>query len=136
MVGKVTDFLSAVTGRSGRHNQALRQVSDWALSVAKFLADYGLEDDDGLKLLLAKDGDAKFDLTGLAHNGRPLLKTAGAIKEQDITTPVAEILEAVQDIRRYMINPELQQSRLTQAVNRLRETYGNLRKTLNNTELL
>jgi hypothetical protein len=131
---KARSFFNAFTGATGRHNKALRDICDWAETVLQFLNNYDLYDGQSLERLLAEPGDAKFDLTGLAYNGRPLVKQAADIRETDITPMVQQMISSLEGIRRYLINPKLQEQRLQDAADNLVASYEKLREALSQTE--
>ena len=131
---KARALFNAFTGATGRHNKALRALCDWAEAVLKFLNTYELYGGRSLEKLLDERGDAKFDLTGLAYNGRPLVKQAEDIKEMDMTTLVQQIITSVEGMRRYLIDPRLQEQRLQDAADNLVAAYEKLREALAQTE--
>ena len=136
-MGKARSFFNAFTGASGRHNKALRDLADWAETIQKFINAYDLYGSPGLERLLDDAGDAKFDLTGLAYNGRPLVKQAADVKDdEDMPQLVQDIITGVEGTRRYLINPKLQEHRLQEAAGNLVSSYEKLCETLGRIELM
>jgi hypothetical protein len=128
--------LKRLAGVTGRHNRALRELNDWAGAVNKFLKTYGLEADAGIDILLENSGDAKFDLTVIATKGRTMMATAGKIRKKRLPSMVAGIVDSVESIRRYLINPALQKERLRRGIINLRSSTEELQKTLEEIDYL
>ena len=123
-----------MTGASGRHNKALRDISDWLANVQKFLTGYDLYGGDDLDVLLQKNGEAKLDLTSMSYNGRPLLPHAKKIKGADVTPLMEDIITAIEELRRYLINPSLQGEKMKQSALSLRSSFEKLRDALSTVE--
>jgi len=127
-------MFNALTGASGRHNKALRVISDWLATVQKFLTGYSLYGNYDLDTLLQKRGDAKFDLTNMAYNGRPLVATAKNIKGADLTPLMQDIITYIEEIRRYLIDPSLQGDKIRESALNLRGTFEKLQDALSSVE--
>jgi hypothetical protein len=136
-MGKMGSMFNRLTGAAARHNQALSDVRDWAVTVEKFLVGYGLMDESaGLDLLLGNGGDAKFDLTGLSYTGRRLALRSGDIRHKKVPPLVADIINDVESIRRYLMNPSLQSEKLAETATALRSSFRTLQDTLAEIEYL
>ena len=129
-------MFNAVTGASSRHNKALRDVGDWAATVQKFLMTYDLYGNASFTVLLENVGNAKFDLTGLAYNGRPLINAAAKIKGSEISDLITGVITGIENLRRFLINPEMQTDKVNDSVYYLRVAYEKLQETINNTDYL
>ncbi len=122
--------LKRLTGVTTRYNQALREVNDWADMLNRFIKTYRLDKKAGLEYILENSGDAKFDLTSIATKGRIMIVTAGKIKKKQVPSMIAGIVDSVEGIRRYLINPALQKERLSQGLSSLRSKTEELKKAL------
>jgi len=87
---------------------------------------YGLAEGGDLAPLLGNIGGAKFDLTGIAYTGRPMIKKAGKIIGFDFTVLIRALVENVENLRLILIRPSLQEERLEQAVSSLNRSFDNL----------
>jgi hypothetical protein len=127
----VFNTVNALTGKTGRQIKAMEAIGEWAGTVQTFLTCYDLYGSSELGTLLDKPGDAKFDLVGITYNGRPLVETAKAFKKTDLPELVEVVVNGAEAIRRYLINPTLQEAHLTQAVLNLRVDYERLQSEIN-----
>jgi hypothetical protein len=126
----ISSVLNLLSGATARHNKALREVSDWSGTILKFLTTFELYGSNNVSLILDDIGDAKFDLTAIAYKGRPLIDLSMKIKGYKMAPLVVEIIENVESLRRYLLNPELQSNRVTQAIINLRSLYEKLHDAL------
>ena len=122
----VFNTVNALTGKTGRQFKAMDAVNEWAATVQNFLTCYDIYGSEDLRTLLEKRGDAKFDLVGITYNGRPLMEAARAFKKTELPELVEVVVNGAEAVRRYLIDPELQESHLTQAVLNLRVDYERL----------
>ena len=129
-------MLNLLSGTTTRYNKALREVSEWSGTIQKFLTVFDLYGSSNLSLLLKNIGDAKFDLTAIAYKGRPLINMAGKIKGQKMSPLVSEILDSVENLRRYLLNPELQSDRVKKTVINFRSSYEKLQDMLSQIEVM
>lgn len=132
----ITGMFNVVTGASGRHNKALRDVEEWAASVQKFLTTYDLYGNSSYAVLLDNVGSAKFDLTGIAYNGRPLINTARKIKGTDMESVVSDVITGMENLRRLLIEPYKQEETVDDSVHYLRIAYEKLRDTISQLDYL
>ena len=126
----VKKTFNMLTGKTTRQARAYRAISEWSETVHKFLTTYDLYGSHRLNTLIDKIGNAKFDLVGISHNGRPLVAQAKAFKGTSIPDNVEVILAGADSIRRYLIDPDLRQDHLSKAIVDLRVDYENLRESL------
>jgi hypothetical protein len=131
-MSRMGSIYNRLTGAAGRHNRALREVTDWEESVEKFLVAYKLlKGKSAAAGLMENSGDAKFDITGLLHKGRVMVVTARDVKDKRVAPLVAGIVEAMDGIRRSMMSPAMQKEKLAGAlVVELRENFEALRGAL------
>ena len=127
----VVNTMNALTGKTGRQIKALDTIVQWASAVQTFLTCYDLYGGNGLGTLLEKRGEAKVDLIGMAYNGRTLVDTAKAFKKTELPALVEVVITGVEAIRRYLIDPKLQEAHLNQAVLNLRVDYERLQAEIN-----
>jgi hypothetical protein len=128
------DRFNALTGRSGRHNLALGDVTDWLATLHDFLAKYQLrESSSGLGSLLEKIGEAKFDLTTITYRARATSAIAGKVRGVRVAPLVADIVDNLEDIRRALINPSLGGEVLHTKVPALRESFEKLQEAISAT---
>ncbi len=136
-MGKMGSVFNRLTGAAARHNRALGEVDEWHAKVEKFLGTYNLlKGKAALGNLLENCGDAKFDLTGIAYSGRGMAAKARDIKDKNVAPLVAGIVNNVEDIRRYLMNPSLQMESLTKTVGELRTSFKKLSGIMKKTSYL
>lgn len=127
--------VNILTGKTGRRNKAFSAVSEWAATLHEFLTSFGLYGSAELGTLLDKPGNAKFELVSITYNGRPVVSQSKALKGTEIPDLVAVIVDEAESIRRYLLNPVLQEIHLKKAVLNLRVDYEKLQATLNQFDL-
>ncbi len=118
------------TGKTGRQAKAFRALSDWSATVHKFLTTYDLYGSHSLDTLLAKVGQAKFELVGITYTGRSMIDQSKVFKGTNIPDNVEVIVGGAEALRRYLIDPELRNEALNKAVTDLRVDYENLREAM------
>jgi len=128
--GTLLDILNSLAGRRGRHNKALRGVTEWAGKIQEFLTVYELYGSSNFNLLLEDLGKAKFDLTFIAYKGRLLIRTTRDIRGQQIYPLMSEIVTGVEDLRRVLANFSLQSEKASEVILNLRKSYEKLQDTL------
>ena len=129
-------MFNVVTGASGRHNKALRDVNDWAATVQKFLNTYEIFGSSSYTMLLDNVGSAKFDLTGIAYNGRPVIDIAKKIKGADVPQMITDVIASVENLRRFLIHPDKQEEKVDDSVDNLRTSYEKLQETISQIDFL
>ena len=82
--------------------------------VREFLSVYRLYEHPGGEILLGKSGDAKFDLTAMVYKGRSLPGTVKNIRAEGILDCLTGVTDALEEMRRAMLNQASQASRLTE----------------------
>ena len=132
----ISGMFNMVTGASGRHNKALREVNDWAATVQKFLNTYELYGSSSYTVLLDNVGSAKFDLTGIAYNGRPIIEIAKKIKGADVSQLITDVITGVENLRRLLIHPNKQEEKVDDSVDNLRVTYEKLQDTISHIDFM
>jgi hypothetical protein len=132
----ISGIFNVVTGASGRHNKALRDVNDWAATVQKFLNTYELYGSSSYTALLDNVGSAKFDLTGIAYNGRPVIDIAKKIKGADMPAIITDVINSLENLRRFLIHPDKQEEKVDDSVDNLRTSYEKLQDTISHIDLM
>ena len=135
-MNSIIKTFNLLTGRTSRHNRTLRLIKDWAAKVQELLTTYELCDTTDFKKLLGNTGDAKFDFTSVSYNGRPLINKSAVIKGSEISRLLADIVDATDSIRRYLMNPAMQIERLGKGVHNLCLSFEFLRDVLSRTEFM
>ena len=131
----LSNTFNSLIGRSGRHNKALRDITDLLAEIQRFYSIYNLQEESPkFESLLANIGDAKFDLTNLAYHTRPMIKTSKDIKGEKISPIIDEILNELEDLRRALMDPALRKTHLRKAISELHKSVTNLRDKLSETE--
>ena len=130
-IDSIITAFNRFTGITARRVKAQRNASDWLETVDQFIKAYAIEQDNvDMEKILGKSGDIKFELTTLTYNGRELLGRSGNLRNNAAVEVIAEIVDNLDRIRRYMFSPALQKERLRQALVKLRSSAGELYKIL------
>jgi hypothetical protein len=130
----LSNTFNLLTGISGRHNRALRDVRDWAITVQMFISEYNLYDSTDFNSLLTNSGKAKFDLTAIAYKARPLIKRAKKIKSTDVLSLITELNDNIENMRRILLNRALQENKLNTIVPSLCDSFEKLSETISDIE--
>ncbi len=126
----VVNTVNMLTGISSRHNRSLRNLHDWSATLQKYFSDYQLYGRADAGFLLESAGNAKFDLTAIAHNSRNLKSQVKNIKNPQVLPLFEEIVGQVENLRRTLINPSLRENKLHEVVAGLRISFEKMRDTL------
>ena len=133
-MGKLTALLNtfnSLTGISRRHNQALREITDWSATIQAFLLRYNLkEGSSNLSSIFENIGDAKFDVTTITHRARDVIAVDKNIKGTKISPLIREIIDDFGNIRRALINPALGITILRQDIPKLHESFKKLKDSI------
>ena len=132
----VVKTVNLLTGKSSRHNKSLRNLYDWSATLQKFLSDYQLYGRADAGLLLENAGDAKFDLTSIAHNSRNLKSQVKNIKNSQITSLFEEVVVQIENMRRILINPSLRENKLHGVISDLKISFEKMHDTLSTIEYM
>ncbi len=132
----ICDFFNWLTGRTSRHNRALRATRDWAAGVQDFLSEYQLDKNSGIDFLLKNTHRADFDLVSLAHKGNLLVKPASKIGDEPLSLLLTAVISDIVDMRRALMSPALRSIRLPECVSRLLVSDARLRERLSAIEFL
>jgi len=137
-VGKLTvllDTFNSLTGRRGRHNRALRDVTDWSAAIQQFLSRYNLQEgSSNFDSIFKNIGEAKFDLTTITYRTREIVKTAKNVKGTRISPLIEGILGDLEDTRRALINPALASAILSKNIPKVCESFKKLRDAISDIE--
>ena len=137
-MGKLTvllDTFNSLTGRRGRHNRALRDVTDWSAAIQEFLSRYNLQEgSSNFDSIFENIGEAKFDLTTITYRTREIVKTAKNVKGTGISPLIEGILGDLEDTRRALINPALASAILSKNIPKVCESFKKLRDAISDIE--
>lgn len=129
------DTFNSLTGRSWRHDKALRDITEWSATIQEFFTEYNLqEEDSNLDSILENIGEVKFDLTTIAFRTRGIIKTAQNIKGVNFSPLISEIINELGDIRRALINPSLGHTILIKVIPELRNSFKKLQDAISEIE--
>ena len=129
------DTFNSLTGRSGRHNRALRDVTEWAETIQGFLARYNLQEGSAnYKPVFENIGEAKVDLTTIAHKARTVIKTAEDVKGKKIPPLIEEVLDDIDATKRALINPSAGRILIKKIMPELLESFQQLQHTITGIE--
>jgi hypothetical protein len=132
----IIDALNLLTGRTRRHNRALRNIRDWAATVQKFLSEYQLYGNSNIGFLLENTRTANFDLTAMGHKGNVLIKPASKIRNTQVSPLLTRVVDEIENMRRALMSPTLRSTRLPEVVSRLRVSFEKLQEKLSAIEYI
>jgi hypothetical protein len=104
--------------------------------VQKFLTLYDLYGSPNFDSLSKNIGEAKFDLTAIAHKARPLIHTAKNIKSPQVSPLITELSTSVENLRRALIVPSIHDEELSEVVQRLLASFEKLQDALSAAEYI
>ena len=137
-MGRLTGFVTAVnsfTGRSSRHNRALRDITDLAATIQDFLQRYHLQEESpDFQFLSENLGTAKVELTTITYHTRPLIKTARSIMGREVAPVLEEVSNDLEEVRRALINPVQGDINPGEALSKLHISFQELNKIISETE--
>jgi hypothetical protein len=132
----LVDILNWLTGRSIRHNRALRDMQDWAVTVQEFLAGYTLCDSADMSVLLKDSSQANFDLTAMTHKGHLLEAAAARISRTSLAPLLVKVVDDIENTRRVLINPTSRDARLPVVVDALCTSFKKFQEKLSEIDFL
>jgi hypothetical protein len=132
----IVDILNRLTGKSARHNRALRDVREWAATVQKFLTDYGLYGSTDTATLLKNISQANFDLIAMSYKGNMLAAAADRISGARVSSHLIRVIGEIENTRRALMNPMLRRNTLPAVVAGLGKSFENLQKRLSTVDYL
>jgi hypothetical protein len=132
----IIDLFNLLTGRTLRHNRALRNTRDWAATIQEFLSEYQLGGDSNISFLLENARKADFDLVAIAHKGNLLIKPVSRIVDKQVVPRLIEVVNEIENMRRALMSPALRSARLPEVVSRLRVSFEKLQEKLSVIEYL
>ena len=125
------DTFNSWTGRSGRHNRALRDVVEWSGTIQEFLARYSLQEGStSYKSIFENIGEAKVDLTTIAHKARAVIKTAEDVKGKKMSPLIKEVVDDIDATKRALINPSAGRIVIKKIVPELQESFQQLKNAI------
>jgi hypothetical protein len=129
-------ILNRLTGRSARHNRALRDIRDWTATVKQFLNDYELYGSQDTGILLKNISQANFDLIAMSHKGGRLVPAAASISHAHVFPLLVKVIDEVENTRRTLMNPASRDIRLPEVVTGLCVSFEKLQEKLSEIEYL
>lgn len=131
----ISNTFNSLTGRSGRHNKALRETNDLLDEIQGFYSNFKLQEESpDLASLMENVGYAKFDLTNLTYHIRPIVETAKDIIGVKASPTMKQILNQIEDFRRALMNPALRRTQLRRVISELQESVADLQHKLSEIE--
>ncbi len=131
----ISNTFNSLTGRSGRHNKALRETTDLLDEIQGFYSNYKLQaESPDLKPLMENIGYAKFDLTDLTYHIRPMVGTSKDIIGVKVSPVMKQILNQIEDFRRALMAPALRRTQLREAISELHESVADVQHKLSEIE--
>ena len=131
----ISNTFNSLTGRSGRHNKALRETTDLLDEIQGFYSNYKLQaENPDLESLMENIGYAKFDLTNLTYHIRPMVETAKDIIGVKVSPTMKQILSQIEDFRRALMAPALRRTQLREAISELHESVADVQNKLSEIE--
>ena len=131
----ISNTFNSLTGRSWRHNKALRETTDLLDEIQEFYSNYKLQEGNSdLKPLMENIGYAKFDLTNLTYHIRPMVGTAKDIIGVKVSPAMKQILSQIEDLRRALMDPALRRTQLREAISELHESVADVQHKLSEIE--
>ena len=128
-IDSIITAFNRFTGINARRVKAQRNANDWLETVNQFIKAHAIERDNvDMEKILDKSGDIKFELTTLTYNGREMQGRAGNLMNNAAVELIAEMVDNLDRIRRYMFSPALQKERIRQALIKLHSSAGELYK--------
>ena len=126
---------NSLTGRSRRHNRALRDVTEWSSAIQKLFTEYNLDEEgSNLDSILKNREKIQFELIGITYKARGIIKIARNIKGVKVSPIVNEIIEELESVRTALINPALSHPRLIKAIPELRNSFRKLKDAISEIE--
>lgn len=137
-MGRLTGFVAAVnlfTGRSSRHNRALRDITDFTATIQDFLQRYRLQDESPDFRFESEDlGTVKVELTTITYHLHPLIRTAKSIMGREVAPVLQEVHNDLEEVRRALINPLRGNTNPGEALAKLRISFQELTNIISETE--
>ena len=132
--GLLDTFIS-LTGRSRRHNKALRDVTEWLATLQEFFTKYNLpEAGSNLDPILENMGEANFELTNIKYRAHGIIKTAPNIKGSKISPLINEIIDELDGVRRAFINLAFDHTILIKVIAELQNSFKKLQDAISEIE--
>lgn len=129
------DTFNSLTGRSGRHNKALRDVTEWLATIQEFFTEYNLQEEgSNLDSILENIGEAKFKLINIKYRAREIIKTAPNIKGFKISPLINEIVDEFDGVRRALINLDFDPTMLIKVIPELHNSFKKLQDAISEIE--
>ena len=137
-MGKLTVFLDTFnswTGRSRRHNRALRDVKDWSAAVQQVLERYNLQEGSSdFGSIFENIGEAKLDFTTITYKTGEIIEIAKNVKGTRISPLIEKMHSELANVRRALINPALGNEILDTVISELQDSFKKLQDAISDIE--
>jgi len=125
--GVLYAFINWLTMKNARHNRALRDILDLQKTVEEFLAKYHLQEDGSdFKLVFANIGQARIDVTEIAHLTGTRVRIAQNIEGEKMPPLLEEVHSDLDDFKRALFTRTLGSVVLNERVLKLHKSLENL----------
>jgi hypothetical protein len=135
MMKNIIDILKTIARQDRRHTQLWRQTKDWSVGVGSFIEEYKLAV-NATDYLLENSRQSKLELIELTYRGNKLVRMASTTKDSRVLSILVGVVNELENMRRALISPVLQNMKLTEIAFRLNTAYGRLQERLATLELL
>jgi hypothetical protein len=120
-------FINWLTMKNARHNRALRDILDLQKTVEEFLAKYRLQEDGpDFKLVFANIGQARIDVTEIAHLTGTRVRIAQNIEGEKLPPLIEEVHSDLDDFKRALFTRTLGSVVLSERVLKVHKSLENL----------
>jgi len=135
-MGKLESVLSTfnlLTGRSRRHNKSLREVTEWLSNLQRILTEFDLHEEGfALDTMLENIGKVRLELIRITYRSHEIIKISRKIKGVNVI--VNEIIDQLENFRRYLDYPELNSSKLIDTISEVRNYIFQLEDVISEIE--
>ena len=83
-----------------KHNRALRDILGLQRAIEEFLTKYRLQENTDFRLVFEKVGQARVDITEIAHLAGETIKTATNIQGKDLRPLLEQVTADLEDLKR------------------------------------
>jgi hypothetical protein len=125
--GVLDAFINWLTMKKTRHNRAFRDILDLQKTVEEFLAKYRLQEDGpDFRLVFENIGQARIDVTEIAHLTGTRVRIAQNIEGEKLPLLLEEVHSDLDDFKRALFTRTLGSVILSERVLELHKSLENL----------
>lgn len=129
--GVLSAFINWLTMKNARHNRALRDILDLQKTVEEFLAKYHLQQDGpDFKLVFENIGQARIDVTEIAHLTGTRVRIAQNIEGEKLPPLLEKVHSDLEDFKRALFTRSLGSVVLGERVLKLHKSLENFLATV------